>query len=305
MRENTTPGGFLKATPLRVLWVTTMASFKVPPPNVQQNNNPPPANQKNVAGNAVQQGHAPTEQKPWPGAADGKARPQAVNTQVARPASNELVVKMSGDALPPVGSELQQAKNAALGAELKGLADQSASSQGRHPPDFALKSYLHALNPAPPTAGQPTMQAEYTSHLPQKQPAAVFHAFVNDPGKLFSAAGLSLRPPAGPLKDGERFFIQDKGPPAQLVPFEAKIDPKTMEVRLTSLEGGPNSAAHSFSFESDGQGGTRLRQKSSYQGNAPQADSGATRWMDKQGGTWTNVHQKLFDVIYGPGGARG
>ena len=131
-------------------------------------------------------------------------------------------------------------------------------------------------------------------------PGKVFQHFVDNPGAVFGAAGLTIRHGTEKLTDGARVQLQDKGPPPVWLPIEVKLDPKNNKISITTLDGHAFRGTNNFSFEADGKGGTKITQESRFQGSSPLIEVGKQLGaIDKQHAAWKAVHQHFFSATRG------
>ena len=239
----------------------------------------------------------------WTAKGGGTTRPVSTPpaTTTAQAAGGKKIdngfnIALSGGDPVATGSFLNQTKQGLITADLGLRAGMSIVSGGRLPPDFVKNALLRSLDRIPPIEGQPTAKAVYTSHA-KCAPKTAYDQFVKNPGELFGAAGLKLRPPVTELKDGARTFIEDKGPPPVWAPVEFKLDPKNNKVTVTTLDGHPLRGTNEFHFKSDGKGGTNFVQTSHFQGSSPLVELGKkTGAIDRQHGIWEAIHQNIASL---------
>jgi hypothetical protein len=217
------------------------------------------------------------------------------------PVSNGFHISMGGRN-PPVaaGGFFEQLKQAANTARLALLASRSISSGGRDPSDFEVVSKLRSLGLMLPTSDVRSItHSDYFSQLPGVSPDRAYTFAVGNPGAMFAAGGMKLRPePHGPLRDGQRLMIESKGPPNVWMPVEVRLDPARREIRIATLDGHALRGTNHFQFTSDGQGGTRVNQPTSYQLSSKAVELGFDdSKLQLQHDTWRKVHQFLFDRL--------
>jgi hypothetical protein len=165
--------------------------------------------------------------------------------------------------------------------------------------DAYARQHLRMLEPSPPIVGAPTSLTDYTSTIPGVSAQAAYTTFVNNPGALFGAAGITIRPTSGALQDGAKLFLEEKGIPPVWAPISVRLDPEHRTVHITTLDGHPLRGTNRFVFQDDGTGGTRIRQYSAFQGSSPATSVGLAVMepIERQHQIWKGVHGKLHDML--------
>ncbi len=206
-----------------------------------------------------------------------------------------------GGAFPPkpMGNLREQAKQAALTAGQSQAAAASLLLGHSAAVDDFARGHLLLLQPSPPIQGAPTSLTDYTSRIPGVAPEAAWAYFVKNPGPVFESAGIQLRPAARALRDGSRLFLEEKGPPPVWAPITVRLEPEARTVHITTLDGHPLRGTNRFVFEDDGEGGTRLRQYSAFQGSSPATTVGLKLMdpIERQHDIWRSVHAHLHDSL--------
>ena len=227
--------------------------------------------------------------------ADGNVRINA-HVAVGTPDNGFGYTATNIDPIPVGGTAWQQTVQ---GAMMVGLADdavQHSVSGGRLPPDFLLRAILKNHEPTPPIATDPIATTDYTSTIPGVCPREAYATFVNDPTGVFGAAGLDIRPPVNRLTNGAKLFLHDGGPPPVFAPIQVELDPANNTVRITTLDGHPLRGTNNFQFTSDGNGGTRILQESTFQLSSMAGKIGELLGaVNRQHEIWQSVHQQIFD----------
>ena len=165
--------------------------------------------------------------------------------------------------------------------------------------DAYARQHLRFLNASPPIQGAPTSLTDYTSSIPGVSPEKVYAYFVRNPGAVFESAGIQVRPATGALTDGAKLFLEEKGPPPVWAPITVSLEPGKNTLHITTLDGHPLRGTNRFVFQDDGQGGTRLRQYSAFQGSSPATEVGMKLMdpIERQHGIWRSVHAHLHDAL--------
>jgi hypothetical protein len=70
-------------------------------------------------------------------------------------------------------------------------------------------------------------------------------------------------------------------------------------LHITTLDGHPLRGTNRFVFEGDGEGGTRVRQYSAFQGSSPATTVGRVLMnpIERQHDIWRSVHAHLHDTL--------
>lgn len=206
-----------------------------------------------------------------------------------------------GGAFPPqpTGNLREQAKQGAFTVAQSEAAAASQLLGGGAAVDAYARQHLRVLDPSPPIAGAPTSLTDYTSAIPGVPAEEAYTAFVRNPQALFGAAGISLRPATATLADGAKLFLEEKGLPPVWAPIQVRLDPEHRTVHITTLDGHPLRGTNRFVFDDDGQGGTRLRQYSAFQGSSPATTVGLKLMdpIERQHEIWRDVHARLHDML--------
>jgi len=206
-----------------------------------------------------------------------------------------------GGAFPPkpMGNLAEQTKQMGLTATQSQAAAASQLMGDSAVVDAYARTHLRFLDPSPPIQGAPTSLTDYTSAIPGVAPRVAYEYFVRNPAAVFESAGIVLRPATATLRDGARLFLEEKGLPPVWAPITVRLEPEKHTVHLTTLDGHPLRGTNRFVFQDDGQGGTRLRQYSAFQGSSPATEVGM-RLMDpieRQHAIWRGVHGHLHDTL--------
>ena len=248
-------------------------------------------------------------------------RPQAPAQSVGAPARNEVepargaglhaegfgvlsngFVTRLGGRNPPVaaGGFLTQIKQAKALAGLSLSAAESVATKGSHPPDFSVKAKLNALSPMPITDdASKVTHADYFSQISGVKPEQAFDYVVNNPNAVFGASGLKVRPETAQLKDGARLMLEQAGTPSVWFPIEVRLDKTRGQINIQTLDGHPLRGTNQFNFQSDGQGGTRINQLTTYQLSSKAVELGmGQKDLERQHSTWENVHQHIFEHFH-------
>jgi hypothetical protein len=206
-----------------------------------------------------------------------------------------------GGAFPPkpTGNLAEQTKQLMLTGMQSEAALASLVLGGGSAVDAYARQHLRRLDPSPPIPGAPTSLTDYTSAIPGVAPEKVYAYFVRNPGAVFASAGIQVRPAVGTLTDGAKLFLEEKGPPPVWAPITVRLEPEAKTLHITTLDGHPLRGTNRFVFEADGQGGTRVRQYSAFQGSSP-ATAVGMKVMDpieRQHAIWRGVHGHLHDTL--------
>ena len=206
-----------------------------------------------------------------------------------------------GGAFPPqpTGNLAEQMKQAGLTGVQSNAAAASMVMGDSVIVDGYARQHLRLLNPSPPIQGAPTSLTDYTSAIPGVAPEAVYAYFVRNPGAVFEAAGLLVRPSVGTLTDGAKLFLEEKGMPPVWAPITVRLEPESNTLHITTLDGHPLRGTNRFVFEGDGEGGTRVRQYSAFQGSSPATTVGRVLMnpIERQHDIWRSVHAHLHDTL--------
>ncbi len=240
--------------------------------------------------------------RPSPTPAFQPSAPTPAPSFATRPAGASNHFKMSlGGRNPPVsaGGFLTQLKQAKATAGLALSALESVSSGGRNPPDFSVSAKLRSLSKMPLTDDRDKVsRADYFSQIPGVKPEQAFEHFVNHPNEIFGAAGLNVRPEVSKLTDGARLMLEQPGTPAVWFPIEVRLDASKNQIHIDTLDGHPLRGSNEFNFVSDGQGGTRVNQLSSFQLSSKAVQIGMRpQDLELQHSTWQKVHEHLFQNV--------
>lgn len=199
----------------------------------------------------------------------------------------------------PTGNVREQMKQGAFTLVQSEAATASLLMKGGSVVDAYARGHLRLLEPSPPIQGAPTSLTDYTSALPGVPPEVAWGYFVRNPGPVFESAGIRIQPSTVALTDGAKVFLEEKGPPPVWAPVSFRLEAETNTVHITTLDGHPLRGTNRFVFEDDGEGGTRLRQYSAFQGSSP-ATAVGLKLMDpieRQHDIWRGVHSHLHDTL--------
>ncbi|MFP2925138.1 hypothetical protein ACLESO_07960 [Pyxidicoccus sp. 3LG] len=206
-----------------------------------------------------------------------------------------------GGAFPPkpTGNLAEQSKQMGLTAAQSNAAAASLVMGDSAVVDAYARGHLKLLNASPPIQGAPTSLTDYTSTIPGVSPKAAFDYVVRNPGAVFEAAGIQLRPAAAKLEEGARLFLEEKGMPPVWAPITVHLEPASNTLHITTLDGHPLRGTNRFVFEDDGSGGTRIRQYSAFQGSSPATAVGMALMdpIERQHAIWRSVHGHLHDTL--------
>lgn len=224
--------------------------------------------------------------------------PEPSGTTAESFCNNDFQRTHSGDHPHGEGSALEQGWQGALTSGLSAEAMLSLATGGALPGKDNLHAMLGAMAQHPTDPTRPITTADYESRV-AASPDAVYGAFVKDPGRFFTAAGLRVQPATPELANGARFFLEERSTPPVWAPVEVRLDPEHHTVRLACLDGHPLRGFNEFRFEPDGKGGTRVRQHSEFQGSsAPMTAVGVhvLGLEERQKALWERVHCELSKV---------
>lgn len=206
-----------------------------------------------------------------------------------------------GGAFPPrpMGNLAEQTRQLGLTASQSQAAAASRWMRDGAAVDAAARAHLQGLSASPPIQGAPTSLTDYTSAIPGVAPEVAYEYFVRNPAAVFGAAGLVLRPATATLRDGARLFLEEQGIPPVWAPITVRLEPEANTVHITTLDGHPLRGTNRFIFQDDGQGGTRLRQYSAFQGSSPATSVGLALMdpIERQHDIWRSVHGHLHDSL--------
>ncbi|MBZ4416444.1 hypothetical protein [Myxococcus sp. RHSTA-1-4] len=199
----------------------------------------------------------------------------------------------------PMGNLAEQTKQMGLTASQSQAAAASRVMGDGAIVDAYARKHLHGLKESPPIQGAPTSLTDYTSSIPGVRPEVAYEYFVRNPAAVFGAADIVIRPATAALKDGARLFLEEKGIPPVWAPITVRLEPEANTVHITTLDGHPLRGTNRFVFQDDGQGGTRLRQYSAFQGSSPATSVGMALMdpIERQHDIWRSVHGHLHDSL--------
>lgn len=215
-------------------------------------------------------------------------------------AGNKFDYAIGGSFPPkPTGNLAQQTKQLMLTGMQSEAATASLLIGGGAPLDAYARQHLRHLDASPPIQGAPTSLTDYTSAIPGVAPEKAYAYFVRNPGAVFESAGIQVRPAVKSLTDGAKLFLEEKGPPPVWAPITVHLEPEKNTVHITTLDGHPLRGTNRFVFQDDGQGGTRLRQYSAFQGSSPATEVGMKLMdpIERQHDIWRSVHAHLHDTL--------
>ncbi len=202
----------------------------------------------------------------------------------------------------PAGSLPEQAYQAAATALHTFTA--AANHFGGLVPDAALRFQLGALDRNPPVTSAQLERAAYDSVIPGVPPQQVYEFFLSHPTELLGALEIQAVPATPSLSNGTRLYFQEPGlAPPVMAPVEVELIPDERRIRLHTLDGHPLRGVNEFTFESDGEGGTRVRQRSEFQesslpvslGGEVMAEHLGNDPVERQHQIWRGVHAFLAD----------
>ncbi len=179
----------------------------------------------------------------------------------------------------------------------------------RTPSDGDVTNILKTLNTNPPigTNGKDVTHAVYQSQIPNASAQAGYDHFVNQPGEVFSAGGMELRPPTSQLKDGGRYMIEIGGPVPTWLPVEIHLDPAKHSITINTLDGHVLRGEQTFTFTDDGKGGSVLTQDARFQVSSklPKEMQQLASVSQGQHSAWENAHREIFEQFNGNPGYKG
>ncbi|NMO21152.1 hypothetical protein HPC49_36205 [Pyxidicoccus fallax] len=199
----------------------------------------------------------------------------------------------------PMGNLAEQTKQMGLTVTQSQAAAASRVMGDSAIVDAYARTHLKGLDASPPIPGAPTSLTDYTSSIPGVPPRVAYEYFVRNPAAVFESADIVLRPATATLRDGARLFLEEKGIPPVWAPITVRLEPEANTVHITTLDGHPLRGTNRFLFEDDGQGGTRLRQYSAFQGSSPATSVGMALMdpIERQHAIWRSVHGHLHDTL--------
>jgi subtilisin-like proprotein convertase family protein len=218
-----------------------------------------------------------------------------------RPTDNEFRSTVGG-MYPPVaaGSFFTQLKQARILTQLSLSAQASVASRGMTPSDFEVRAKLRSLDVMLPTQeATRTTRHDFSSRIEGVAPEKAYEHFVQNPGQVFGAADLKVRPGVGRLEHGQRLMLEAPGSPSVWFPVEVRLDPAQRTIGILTLDGHPLRGTNDFSFTSDGRGGTRVEQLTRYQLSSKAAELGMdAAALRRQHDTWQKVHAHFFTQFH-------
>lgn len=173
----------------------------------------------------------------------------------------------------------------------------------REPPDATVTGILAGLKPNPPVGrdGVEVTHAVYQSHIPNASPEDAYRHFTQDAAQVFGAGGMEIRPAGSGLKDGGRYMLESNGPPPLWLPIQIKLDPSQNSITIQTLDGHPLRGEQTFTFTSDGQGGSVLTQDARFQASSSLV--GAAQNISSvsagQHEAWTYAHEEIYRQFNG------
>jgi hypothetical protein len=151
--------------------------------------------------------------------------------------------------------------------------------------------------------------AIYTSHIPNATPEEAYRHFVQDPQAVFGAGGIEIRPALGDagLKDGGKYMLESGGPPPIWLPIQVGLNPSKNQITIHTLDGHPLRGVQTFTFTSDGHGGTELTQDARFQASSSLIGSAQniSSVSNSQHETWQYAHQEIYQYFNGNPGYKG
>jgi hypothetical protein len=179
----------------------------------------------------------------------------------------------------------------------------------RVPSDAQVRGILDRLNPNPPlgTDGVEVTRAVYQSSIPNATPQQAYQHFVNNPGEVFGAGGMEIRPPAGQLVDGGRYMLEMGGPAPTWLPVEIRLDPAKHSVTILTLDGHVLRGEQTFTFTADCNGGVVLTQDARFQASSrlPGEVQQLTSIAQGQHQAWQFAHREMYEQFNGDAGYSG
>ena len=180
----------------------------------------------------------------------------------------------------------------------------------REPSDASVSATLKGLNVNPPIGrdGREVTHAVYQSHIPNASPEQAYQHFVQHPDQVFGAGGLEIRPAAANgLQDGGRYMLESGGPPPLWLPIQVQLNPSQNSIRIQTLDGHPLRGDQTFTFTSDGQGGTTLTQDARFQASSDLVGSAQniSSVSNGQHETWQYAHEEIYRQFNGDPGYKG
>lgn len=179
----------------------------------------------------------------------------------------------------------------------------------RVPSDAQVRGILDHLNPNPPLGvdGVDVTHAVYQSSIPNATVQQAYDHFVNNPGEVFSAGGMEIRPPTGQLVDGGRYMLEIGGPAPMWLPVEIRLDPAKHSVTILTLDGHVLRGEQTFTFTADCSGGVVLTQDARFQASSrlPDELQQLTSISNGQHQTWQFAHREIYEQFNGDTGYTG
>lgn len=206
------------------------------------------------------------------------------------------------------GSEEQQNEQLAWTATMGLMAIESYATghtpvTEHSPSDLEVAGLLQLLDPNPPvgTDGEEITHAVYQSEIPNATAQQAYEHFINDPGEVFAAGGMEIRPPAGQLTDGGRYMLEIGTPVPTWLPIEITLDPANNAFTIHTLDGHVLRGEQTFTFTDDGQGGAILTQDARFQASSdlPAELQSFLSIAQGQHDAWEHAHREIWEQFNG------
>ncbi|QQQ02664.1 hypothetical protein [Lysobacter enzymogenes] len=173
----------------------------------------------------------------------------------------------------------------------------------RYPGDGDVRNILQDLQPNPPIGevGREVTRAVYQSDIPNATPQEAYDHFVQNPGEVFGAGGMEIRPPTQNLEDGGRYMLETGGPPPTWLPVEIRLDADNRAITINTLDGHVLRGTQTFTFTDNCSGGTTLTQDASFQGSTPLVGDiqELASVSAGQHNAWQNAHREIYGQFNG------
>lgn len=173
----------------------------------------------------------------------------------------------------------------------------------RDPSDAQVRSMLTQLNPNPPIGqdGKDVTHVIYQSHIPNATPDQAYQHFVDQPGAVFGAGGMEIRPATQHLQDGGRYMLEIGGPVPTWLPVQINLNPAQHQIAIQTLDGHVLRGTQTFTFTNDGCGGSTLTQDARFQASSqlPGSLQQITSIADGQHEAWQYAHREIYEYFNG------
>ena len=206
------------------------------------------------------------------------------------------------------GSEEQQNEQLAWTAALNLFAIESYATghtpvTEHSPSDLEVAGILQLLDPNPPVGvdGADVTHAVYQSEIPNATAQEAYEHFINDPGQVFAAGGMEIRPPTGQLRDGGRYMLEIGTPVPTWLPVEITLDPANNAFTIHTLDGHVLRGEQTFTFTDDGRGGAVLTQDARFQTSSdlPAELQAFASIAEGQHNAWEHAHREIYEEFNG------